>query len=158
MTNTRAWKVITGPIGFALAVCWLTWLAVTALWPVSWWLDVRDIHVKDSVQGEPIEMKVDRMIVRNFSGRYYVQVRLADDFGNLGPVQCEGTGGGPYFVGSELPSLITLTWWAAGQCADIPPGKWRAVTTWHVTPDAPFLPTKTLTVFSNRFEVRERES
>jgi len=157
IVRSRAWRVSTGPIGFALAVLWLLWLLVATLWPVSWWFEIRGIHVHDSIEGRPVEMTVDRVIVRDFSGKYYVQVRVVDDDGNFGPVYCEGSGGGPYFVGSQLPSPVTLTWWAAGRCADLPVGKWRAATTWYIQPDWPLLPAKTLTVFSNRFEVLPRE-
>lgn len=155
--KSRWWQVSTGPIGFALAFLWLVWLALVTFWPVTWWLDVRDVHVHDAYEGDAVVMSVDRVIVRNFTGQYFVQVRVIDEEGAFGPVLCDGSAGGPYYQGSDLPFPITLTWWAAGRCQSLPPGRYRAITTWEIKPDLPILPRKTLTVFSNPFEVHARE-
>lgn len=155
--NSRSWKVATGPIGFALALAWLTWLFVVWVWPVSWWFEVRDVFVHDSVEGEPITLNVDRVIARDFHGQYNVQIRVIDRDGHIGPVECDGGSGGPYRVGSEMRLPVTMEWWAAGRCARLPVGTYRAITTWYITPSFPFLPTKTLTVISNRFAVHPRE-
>ena len=158
MTETRAWKISTGPIGFVLALGWLIWLGLTHLWPASYWLEVRDVHVHNAIEGEQILMSVDRLIVRDFIGRYYVQVRIVGEDDQTGHVLCLGDGGGPYIVGSDLPDPITLGWWVSNQdCGALPVGRYRVATTWRISPDFPLLPQKYLTVFSNSFEVLPRE-
>ena len=156
MSKVFSAQTWTGPAAFAVAVAWLVWLAVTSLWPTTYWFDVRAVHVHDSREGEPVLMTVDRMIAREFDGRYFVQVRVINADGGVGPVKCPGAGGGPYLVGSELPNPLTLDWWASTKC-DLPAGRYRAVTTWEIKPDLPILPGKRLTVFSNVFEVLPNE-
>jgi hypothetical protein len=75
------------------------------------WIDVRDIHVVDSVSPDSVEMHVDRTVLRKFNGMFSVTVRRAD-----GEYICTGAPKEPfeYKPGKDLPSPLYLEWWIGG--------------------------------------------
>ena len=103
--------------------------------------------------GKPVEMVVDRTIHAEFSADWFVRVR---DYQSK-QVVCEATGGGQYLPDAEMPSPVTLEWWAYTEprCAgpNLQPGTYVVETTWRVDPPDPRLPVVSLSVRSNPFQV-----
>lgn len=83
------------------------WLLLYLL-PITVWFHVYSITVLDAVEGDTIEMYVDRAIHRDFDGSYNVDVRNVA----TGERFCKGEDSLRYKVENKLPDPITLSWWA----------------------------------------------
>ena len=88
-------------------------LLVIYLWPMSWWFDVRTVHVNDAKAGEQITMLVDREVKRPFLGMYYVTIHK---WGTNGPSAHCRMQGGPweYQKGAAYPVPLTPLWSTEG--------------------------------------------
>lgn len=123
------------------------------LWPMSYWFDVRTVHVNDSRVGEPITMLVDRDVKESFLGMYYVTIHK---WKTNGPSAYCRMQGGPweYKKGAVYPVPLTLLWWTEGSndCARPPPGQYQITTRW-VNVGNGLLPEKSVTAVSNIYTV-----
>jgi len=143
-TKMKQWHV-------AILALWvLVWLGVN-LWPASYWLEVQQIRVFNSVAGQPVLMAVDRVIKREFYATWTVRVRKIEDGGWL--TACAAIGGGEYQPIATLPVGLDLGWWTDGRCQSLPAGQYLANTTWQI--EGGFLPDKTISVDSNIFLIAE---
>lgn len=133
-----------------LAIWVAAWLTVN-LWPASWWLEVRQVQVFNSVVGEPVRMAVDRTIHREFYAQWTVRVRKVEDGGWL--TACASSGGGTYVPIATLPVELGLGWWSDGRCLALPVGQYLVNTTWKI--EGGLLPDKIISVDSNIFQVTE---
>ena len=130
---------------------WLVYFTVSALWPASFWLDVRSVRVADSAVGEQVVMYVDREIKREFSGRWSAAVR--DVTSGSYAVVCAAGDESMYRVGAELPANLTLGWWTNGRCVTLPAGEYVVGTIWRIDTGF-FVGDKTVRVTSNIFKVK----
>lgn len=140
--SDRAWnRILMGLWGLFL-IAWL--------WPASWWLDVRRMHVNDGLAGQPITMEVERSIIRPFFGEWSAIVRKRQGSGWV--VVCLSAGSTDYRADAALPHDLTLDWWTAGTYPALVADSYILTTTWVVYPE--FLPKKVLKVVSNEFTIR----
>lgn len=135
-------------VAWVLSLAWLSLLCVVYLWPASWWLEVRDVHVDDGA-GE-ITMTVDRTIKRAFSASWFTTLRRWDGGGWV--VYCNASGEGAYLPGARFPVPLTLKWWTVGQCSNLFSGKYVMTTAWTI--HLPGLPDKIVSVDSNPWTVQ----
>lgn len=137
-----------------LAVCvgWLLTLAITHLWPASYWLEVNSVRVADSQANQPVVMYIDRKIHRDFVGVWGVTVRSIQDTGVH--IACASSALSDYKEGAELPEVVTLGWWTNGKCETLPVGVYIVQTTWQIQSNG-FFPTKVVTQTSNPFKIIE---
>ena len=137
-----------------LAICigWLLTLAVTHLWPASYWLEVNSVRVADSQVNKPVVMYIDRKIHKDFVGTWGVTVRALENTGTY--VTCAASAVSDYRIGTDLPEVITLGWWTNGRCETLPVGVYVVQTTWQIQGNG-FLPNKTVTQTSNPFKITE---
>lgn len=141
---TQRWPV------FILGLAWLGWVAITQLWPASWWLEVPMVRVQDGRAGQPIYLFVDRTIHRPFIARWAAVVRLQEH--GRTEVACAADAMSDYRPDSALPAKVTLDWWTAGRCATLAPGRYALTTVWEIQGTA-LLPDKQVKAVSNLFEV-----
>lgn len=128
---------IFAPFTLAVSVCGaLFGVAVNGL---------NQIHGRDTeAYFEPVAMRaerdgqtarlwVDRIIHRPIHMRYTVRVMASDPQGWHEVCMAQG---GPilYEPGNVLRQPVSLEWWTGGQCATLPSGRARIVTTWAPTP------------------------
>lgn len=143
MTMLKQWHV-------AILALWvIVWLTVN-LWPSSFWLEVRQVQVFNSEEGQPVRMAVDRVIKRQFYAEWTVRVRRVQDDGWL--TACAAVGGGTYEPIASLPVELDLGWWTDGRCQALPVGQYLVNTTWRI--EGGLLPDKVISVDSNIFMVR----
>ena len=135
-----------------LALWVVAWLVVN-LWPVSFWLDVRQVQVFSAEAGQPVRMAVDRVIKRQFYAQWSVRVRKVEDGGWL--TACAASGAGTYEPIATLPVSLDLGWWTDGRCQALPAGEYLVNTTWRI--EGGLLPDKVASVDSNIFRVTEPE-
>ena len=114
-------------------------------------MEVRSVHIGDTMAGISPVMRVDRTIRTNFTAEWNADVERL--MGNSRYVHvCTGSGLGNYAVDNDLPDPLDLDWWTyPNKCAPITPGKYRVETTWTI-----MLPgglTKEVRVVSNTFNV-----
>ena len=143
--------VLMGRIAFILSVLWIVAVAVTELWPTSWWMEVNSVRVADTKVGQPIAMAVDRTIHRSFTAQWGVSVRVVSADGSY--VACAASALSSYVAGSEIPHAVDLGWWTNNQCTTLPVGSYVVHTTWVIHGIGP-LPDKTIKVASNIFKVQ----
>lgn len=135
-----------------LALWVLAWVGVH-LWPVSFWLDVRQVQVFNSQVGEPVRMAVNRVIKRQFYAEWSVRVRRIQEDGWL--TACASSGSGTYEPVATFPVELDLEWWTDGHCQALPAGEYLVNTTWRI--EGGLLPDKVASVDSNIFRVTEKE-
>lgn len=148
-------QMIRAAADWLYAYRWWPWLVILLflppmVWPSSWWLDVRTVHIADTRVGDTPVMLVDREVRRSFQGQWNVTIRQWDGAGWL--TYCNATGRSNYRAGARFPEPLTLQWWGDGQCHPLPRGKYRVSTHWVIATDAP-LPDKHVTAESNIFAV-----
>jgi hypothetical protein len=138
------WPVAFGIILAPLLVIWL--------WPMSYWFDVRMVHINDARIGEPITMLVQRDVRNSFTGRYGFTLHK---WSSSGPVAFCKTSSGPweYREGAVYPVPLTLAWWTEGACLNLPAGQYQATTRWTNVGNIWLLPEKSITVVSNIFTI-----
>ena len=136
---------------FGVSALWLALLVALYAWPASWWLDLRSVNIAGTTQGKPLLMLVERDVHRHFRGRWYATVRQWDGAGWI--AYCNAAGVSNYVPESRFPRPLDLEWWTAGQCHQLPPGRYRITTSWLIETPA-WVPDKTVTVDSHVFEVR----
>lgn len=115
-------------------------------------MEVRDVSVGNTVQGQPVILDVDREIKQDFIGSYIVEVRTFPARRTV----CIAADRLAYDPDARLPDTITLAWWANdGECggADLSPGDYVIRTTWTIHNDEPKVSDQSLTVESNPFTV-----
>ena len=139
------WPVAFGIILAPLLVIWL--------WPMSYWFDVRMVHINDARIGEPIEMLVQRDVRNSFTGMYYVTIHKWMTNGPSGYCRMQG-GPWEYKKGAVYPVPLTLLWWTEGSkdCNRPPPGQYQITTRWVKLSDG-LLPEKSVTAVSNIFTI-----
>lgn len=129
------------PVFFALA------------WPMSYWFEVRTVHINDARVGEQITMLVDREVKESFVGTYGVTIHK---WSSTGPVAYCRMNGGPweYRQGAAYPIPLTLAWWTehAKACNPLPVGQYQVTTRW-VKPGDVLPPEKSTSNTSNIFTV-----
>lgn len=131
----------------------IPWLVTGALlpallWPASWWFVVDSVHVRNTWQGEPVGMIVDRQIKRPFRGAWQATIRKWDGSGWV--TWCNASGASNYATEAKFPQNLTLKWWTDGQCHPLPSGRYKMQTSWTIK--AP-IQDKSIIVDSNVFEV-----
>lgn len=149
---SRSWMfLLTIPLSIFM------WWVLLYLPPASFYIQAQSITVEDSDTDTPVVMHVLRTIKRNFTGRYFVQVRSLNIDGSTTTV-CEGTGSGPYSVEASLPDPLYLGWWAGNKDCNIMDreGAYQISTVWVV--NTPLGPRSTKPIISNVFVVRNTES
>ena len=143
---------LTSRVVLALCIGWLLALAITHLWPASYWLEVNSVRVADSQANKPVVMYIDRKIHRDFVGVWGVTVRRLKDTGTH--IACASSALSDYKEGNELPEVVTLGWWTNGKCETLPVGVYIVQTTWQIQSNG-FLPNKVVTQTSNPFKITE---
>jgi hypothetical protein len=141
--------LVSRPV-FVVAVLWLGWVVVTALWPASWWLSVDRKLAFDGPAGAPVVLDVERRIHRPFVADWSVLVRRWTPGGWT--VACAARGGGDYRPDAALPTPVTLGWWTDGKCSALPAGRYFVSTVWTIRA-GDLWPEKLLHVDSNVFTV-----
>lgn len=138
---------------------WLLAIAamVTAdrFWPASWWIDVGQVHVEDSVVGTPPRMKVDRTINRVFYGTWRVEIEKVSPTGGFVFIPPPAYGENLYEPQNELPDPLDLEWWGNAAMARPAPGSYRIETCWRIFPQI-FSPRRFCRT-SNLFEIRNAD-
>ena len=123
MTVVSGWPFALAALGLIGYVVYLQSV------PASYWFEVRSVFVYDAVEGEPITMKVDRIVHREFFGEGTVIVRVITPDGNT--QVCGGLGRTPYKVNSKLPDPLPLKWWSYDGCETLQAGQYQMTTTWR---------------------------
>lgn len=110
----------------AVILLWLTMY----LFPTSYWYELNRIKIQDSVANQPIPMVVDRVINRDFIGRWTVIVRRI----NAGDSEiiCVNSGTNNFSTTAKLPENLTLSWWSNGNCKTLQEGFYRVTTIIHI--------------------------
>lgn len=130
-------------------------IGLTAImwWPASWWFDVKTVHIADTPRGTPVEIIVDRSILRPLTGQYNVSIHVWSE--NAWVAYCNTPMSDPweYKVGAKYPVPLTLKWWTAGRCHPLPPGQYQVTTRWRLS-NLGIFPDKTFAVTSNIFEIK----
>lgn len=98
--------------------------------PVSFWFEVRSVHVFDAPAGEDPRMAVDRTIHRPFTARYIAIVRRRGEngFSHF----CSGSDTTDYQPDAAFPDPLTLSWWTWPKRCALPPGTYRLDTLWRI--------------------------
>lgn len=142
--------LMLGRMAFLLGLLWLSALAAMHLWPASWWLEISSVRVADGIEGKPVLMHVERTIHRDFVGTWGVSVRSLTDQGSM--VACAASAVSDCRIDADLPEILTLGWWTAGQCRTLPAGTYIVQTTWQIHGSGT-LPAKTVQATSNPFVI-----
>jgi hypothetical protein len=137
-------------INKGVVIAFLAALALTQLAPASLWFEVRSVEVLDSVTDATPVMVIDRIIHRDFSGTYTVDVEKLQPSGRF-TVVCSARNSTNYRADAELPDPVTLDWWTWPVNCQIGPGQYRVETRWRIEPD--FFPDKQVEFISNVFSV-----
>jgi len=125
--------------------------AISAAIPASEWMEVRSVHVEDSVAGANPQMQVDRTIKSDFVGNWLVEVER--DYGAGFGLFCSARGEAAYRQDAVLPTPLYLDWWTYPVKCILPAGRYRVETTWTISPE--LVPTKTVRSLSNVFNVTD---
>jgi hypothetical protein len=135
------------------ATIFFTPVLLALAWPMSYWFEVRTVHINDARVGEQITMLVDREVKKSFVGTYGITIHK---WSNAGPVAYCRMSGGPweYRRGAAYPIPLTLAWWTenAPSCNPLPAGQYQVTTRW-VNDGNVLLPEKSISVTSNIFTV-----
>lgn len=142
--STHIWDKILSLIVISL-------LAV-ALWPASYWFEVRSVMVDNAKVGEPIYMTVDQEVHYKFDATRYMTIRRKVDDEHWEFV-CYPQVAVDYDTYSNLPLVLTLQTWTNHQCPRLGPGSYKLHNIWQLEPK--YSPTKRITAVSNQFEVIE---
>jgi hypothetical protein len=128
-------------------------LTALVLWPATRWMVVKTVHIADTPKGAPVEMIVDRSVVRPFTGQYNVSIHAWHD--NAWVAYCNTAVSNPweYQAGARYPVPLTLEWWTGGKCHPLPPGEYQVTTRWNLS-NLGIFPDKTFAVTSNIFEIK----
>ena len=134
---------------------WWPWLITLLilpmqLWPASYWLDVKTVHIKSAKFDTPLLMLVDRTVSRPFLGQWHATIRQWDGDGWV--TWCNADGKSNYRPEARLPANLSLKWWTDGQCHPLAVGRYKVTTTWTIF-GGDMLPDKSVTVDSNIFFV-----
>lgn len=127
----------------ALAI--LASILAAHFWPASWWFEARSVYVADARETESPLIVADRTIYRPFHAEWRVRVWRHETDGE--EVACEAIGGGDYRPTARQPRTVTLDWYSAGQCRDLPPGRYSLTVTWRIARGV--LPPKVVRASSN---------
>ena len=146
---TRVVKFLDSMGNFVLAALFMIVWGGLALWPTSWWMEVKSVRVRDVDLPHPVIMLADRRIHRDFRGHWTVELRRQN--GSDWVLMCTGTGNSWYRPSSALPDPLTLAWWAGDGCRPTTSGVYRVDTTWRITDR--WFPDRYLSVESNTFRV-----
>ena len=145
-------RAIVNYFSFVFAgVLLLLVMTIIQFWPASFWFDVRDVRVFDSMVGQPVVMAVDRTIRRDFKGEWVASIRSLQNGKWIS--YCTARGSTNYREDSVLPDPLTLQWWTHPDCHPLPPGKYTMRTTWVIKGES-FLPDKLAQADSNIFEIK----
>ena len=116
------------------------------------YLEVNRVSVGNSVSGDPIILSVDRVIHREFKGRWNAEVRTFPQ----SSVVCVGAGDVLYSTDATLPDPVTLGWWTFNpNCTGpmLPPGEYVLITTWTIKSPVIGVPDQTVMSESNSFSI-----
>ena len=137
-----------------LVLLLLAMLFIDKYYSAATWYSLDKVYIEDAKVGAPIQMAVDRTILKEFDGRYVVTIRRLPDFE---PV-CSGGTRVNYNTKSTLPDPLTLRWWTFGavpECmGQMTPGHYEAETCIYIEPHLLWLPARGLCRKSNIFEVK----
>jgi hypothetical protein len=135
-----------------LAVLWLTIFIGREVWPTSYWYTIREVYVEDAKSGEPLKMRVDRVIKRPILGDWSFTIRKIEPQGMV--IVCQADGRGNYQPDAQLPDKLTSEWWSNGKCTAVnDPGLYTTNTSFLFHP--PLFPDKQASMNSNVFEVTQ---
>lgn len=138
------------PWVFIIPVFWF-WLfdAYQDTRSASEWLVVDRVIVRDTKQGLPVRMHVERQIVKDFTGTWSVNIRSVSTDGL--EIACTASGGGLYRKAARFPDPLTLDWWTFPVRCDLPPGQYTVDTVWRIQAASDRV--KTVTALSNVFTI-----
>ena len=131
---------------------WAVALIALHLFPSSYWMDVRKVHISDAKVGTSPEMVVDRTISHPFTATWSANVRTWENGGWA--IFCQAQGGGDYKVDAKFPLRLDLNWWTGGKCANLPSGKYMVTTVWTWNPPGIIPNQQKGPIDSNVFEIR----
>lgn len=100
--------------------------------PATNWLDVRSVSIADAVEGESPRLDVDRIIRRDFSARWSVDVRSIDPKSGATRVVCSAQGISRYLPNSEPIIGRDLDWWTSPRRCRPEPGRYRVDALWMI--------------------------
>ena len=123
--------------------------------PATDWFFVRELMVPDFVVGENPVINYDRTILKDFPGRFKIQITEAKEKGAL---ICVNSKDVDYIAGRQPPAVVTFGWlfgdaeWPACS-ARLVPGSYQGRVTWEI--HERHRPVKELVVRMNVFNVLE---
>lgn len=131
----------------------VAYVAGLAAFPASFWFEVRNVRVADTVAGATPLMAIDREIRRPFEGEWTVTVLRKRQDGEGFFSFCTAKGAADYHPSNRLPQGpdLTLDWWIWPTKCPLPPGLYKIRTHWLIT--ARYFPTKEVWNDSNEFRV-----
>lgn len=120
------WFLLTIPLSIGV------FYAGVNLPPTSVYYKLESIDIPDTSVNEPIILRVERFIRREFNGEYFVTVRKKTSEG--WEIVCEGNGGGSYRTDSSLPDPLELGWWSNNKDCNAmkEPGRYFVSTFWKI--------------------------
>lgn len=152
----HAWAV--GAVLAALVMFIAAPAVVPFVVPMSRYYELRSVSVSDTRVGVSPHMIVDRVIHRDFRGRYEVDIMRAEgsSFAVWWDCGIHETDWRTYRAQATLPPDLDLDWWLgippARECT-LPPGTYKILTT--VYAHGPFGAELNTTTESNLFTVRD---
>lgn len=145
----RAGRILTVALAVALIGVY-GWQVIAAVWPSSYWFEVRQVVVNDTVAGVSPTMAVDRTIHTSFRGWWVAEVEKQQSHGGFSVV-CAQSGRNNYNADAGLPDALDLDWWTYPLHCELTPGRYRVDTTWSFSPAS--FPEKHVHYVSNEFLV-----
>jgi len=133
--------------GFLAATMMIPWL-----WPMSYWYELKTVHINDYEAGTPGEMLVVGKVTRPFYGTR--TVTIARFGGQRWEMHCVARNEYQFRPLNKLPQPLTLKWWTWGQCHPLPPGQYQLSTTVQIF-EGQALFEKTISIESNIFTVHD---
>ena len=140
MALTRAW----------LRECWQSWATafvlaglvmfvvapavVPMVVPMSAYYELRSVTIANSTAGVAPKVIVDRVVHRDFRGRYEIAIMRADGsrFAMFWDCGEQASDWRPYRADAVIPSDIDLDWWLGippNRECHLPPGTYKVLTT-----------------------------
>ena len=98
--------------------------------PASFWFDVRNVQVLDTVHGASPAMVIERTIHRPFTADWTVSVlRISEDGTSA---YCSVEGHNDYVPGAVIPPGVNLDWWTWPERCELEVGQYVVRTLWEI--------------------------
>ena len=158
MIAARTRRTTKASLDWLVFIGWIA-LITAALFPASWWFDLRAVEVTNTftADGERI-VRIDRTIHRSFHGDWSIEQQLRRPDGTYLTIRiCKGAS--HFYTDRALPEPATLEWFLGNDCEwrvrykIITPGLYRVCTWINISPT--WLPTKHIKNCSNDYAERD---